>query len=286
MREPAPYPDLIRLGGTPPLGEYVRELWNRREFALSNATGELRSQHLDTALGNVWHLLNPTLMIAVYFLVFGVILGTDRGVDNFIAFLAIGVFTYHWAVRAITGGAKAIVSNQGLIRSLQFPRALLPISIVLQETLAFLSSAVVMLAVVLITGEGLRVDWALAVPVFGLQFAFCLGGAFFTARAADRFRDTLNLLPFIFRLAFYASGVLYLVDGRFHNVFEANPWVEQAFLANPFYCLISLWRNALMTSVDIQHVDWMWTSATSWAAGLLALGLLYFRAGEKEYGRG
>lgn len=286
MRDDVAYPDLIRLGGTPPLRRYLKELWERREFALTNAMGELRAQHFDTALGNLWHLLSPTLMIAVYYLVFGVILRTDRGVDNFVAFLAIGVFTYHWATRAITGGAKAIVSNEGLIRSLQFPRALLPISTVLQESMAFLSGAVVMVTVVLITGEGITVDWTLVVPVFTLQFLFCLGGAFITARAADRFRDTLNLLPFVFRLAFYASGVLYLVDSRFHTVFEANPWAEQAFLANPFYCLISLWRVALMTSVDLRNVDWMWTSATLWSLGLFILGLLYFRAGEKEYGRG
>jgi teichoic acid transport system permease protein len=283
---PDTHPDLIRLGGTPPLRLYLKDLWGRREFAITNALGELRAQHFDTALGNIWHLLNPLLLIGVYYLVFGVILGTDRGVDNFIAFLAVGVFTYNWAVKSMTAGAKAIVNNEGLIRSLQFPRALLPISSVLQETLAFVSGLVVMVVIVVITGEGITLNWLLAAPVFVLQVLFCFGGAFLTARASDRYRDTLNILPFIFRLAFYSSGVLYLVDGRFHNVFAANPWVEQAFLANPFYCLVSLWRWSMMTSVEILNVNWMWISASIWSVMLFVLGLLYFRAGEKEYGRG
>jgi teichoic acid transport system permease protein len=103
----------------------------------------------------MWHLLNPILLIAVYYLVFGVILRIDNEVDNFIAFLGIGIFAYHWSQKTITGGAKAITSNEGLIRSLQFPRALLPLATVVQEVLAFLPGVAVMVAVVLLTGEAM-----------------------------------------------------------------------------------------------------------------------------------
>jgi teichoic acid transport system permease protein len=278
-------PGLVRLGGTPPLRRYIGLLWERRQFAIANAMGELRTQHLDTTLGNLWHLLNPVLLVGVYFLVFDVILNATRGVENFIGFLTVGIFVYQWSTKAITGGARTITSNEGLIRSLQFPRALLPISTVLQETIAFLPGVALMLIVVLLSGEGISPTWLLAAPVFLLQMAFCLGAAFITARAADKFRDTLNLLPFLFRLVFYGSGILYAVDQRFHSAFE-NPWVLRVFLANPFYCLVTLWREAFMTSQSAQHVPWMWLSISLWAVGLLVAGLLIFRAGEKEYGRG
>lgn len=280
----SPPPGLVRLGGVPSFRQYVAQLWERRAFAIADAMGELRSQHLNTTLGNVWHLLNPILLIAVYYLVFGILLNTRRGTDNFIGFLAIGVFTYTWAQKMITGGARTIVTNEGLIRSLQFPRALLPVSSVLREAMAFVPGLVVMLLVMLLTGEGITPSWLLILPVAVLQVAFGLGAAFLAARAADRFRDTLNLLPFIFRLGFYGSGVLYAVDERFHDAFQ-NPWVVRLFLVNPFYCLISLWRSALMTSQDIDRVGVMWLSAAAWAAALLVLGLLVFRRGEKEYGR-
>jgi teichoic acid transport system permease protein len=277
-------PGLVRLGGSPSLPDYLRQLWGRRQFALTNAMGELRAQHMDTTLGNLWHLLNPILLIAIYFLVFDVILNATRGVTNFIEFLAIGVLAYHWATKAITGGARTIISNEGLIRSLQFPRALLPISTVLQETLAFLPGLVMMFIVVL-PREGIAVSWLLVPVVFVLQTSFCLGAAFLTARAADRFRDTINILPFFFRLIFYGSGILYAVDQRFHGAFE-NPWVVRFFLINPFYGLVSLWRDALMSTQEIANVGWMWVSVTGWSLGLLIVGLLVFRSGEKEYGRG
>lgn len=282
-----PPPGLIRLGGTPPVTRYLRDIWDRREFAITSALGEVRAAHIDTVLGNVWHLLNPIIMIAVYYLVFGVILnGVRQGVENFIGYLAVGVFAFQWSTKSINGGARAIVSNQGLIRSLQFPRALLPISTVLEETIAFLPGIIVMCGVVLLTGEGITIDWLLVLPVFPLHLAFNLGGAFVAARAADRFRDTLNLLPYLFRLAFYFSGILYAVDGRFHDAFDSHPWLVQVFIVNPFYCFLSLWRHALMTSQPIAHLDDMWVSASLWAVGGLVVGLMVFRSGEKEFGRG
>jgi teichoic acid transport system permease protein len=278
-------PGLQPLGETPSLRRYVGELWERREFAWAMATGELRSQHMDTALGNVWHLLNPILLVAVYYLVFDVVLGVSRGVEHFIEFLAIGVLSYQWAQRSITSGAQSITGNEGLIRSLQFPRALLPLGIIIKETLAFLPGVGLMLLLV-IPREGITATWVLIVPAFVIQVCFNLGAAMLLARVADRFRDTVNLLPFFFRLVFYGSGVIYAVDTRFFDIFAANPWVTWFFVFNPFYAQLSLWRESLMTSQDIQYIEWMWITAPVWAVVMLVIGVLVFRGGEKEYGRG
>lgn len=275
---------LIRLGGTPPVREYVAQLWERRQFARENAVSELRAQHMDTVLGQAWHLLNPILLTAIYFLVFDLILNATRGLENFIVFLTIGVLTYHWAQKTVSGGAATIVGNEGLIRSLQFPRALLPVSTVVQQTLAFLPGIAVILVVALAFGEPVTARWLLIVPAFVLQLLFILGASLLAARAADVVRDTLNLLPFLFRLVFYGSGVLYAVDDRF-ELFE-NWWVEAIFIVNPFYALISLWRGALMTSYEVPHLGLLWISAGVWSLVVLVVGLLVFRAGEKEYGRG
>ena len=279
-------PDLKPLGTTPPLRRYLRDVWDRRQFAWASAMGELRSQHMDTVLGNVWHLLNPALLILVYYLVFGVVLDVDRGVgDNILAFIAIGVLSYQLGQRSITSAARSITGNEGLIRSLQFPRALLPLGTMLKETLAFLPGLLLIVVLVLVTGEGITADWALIVPVFVLQSAFILGSGMLLARVADRFRDTVNFLPFVFRLGFYGSAVIFPVDQRF-DVIEEYPWIIWIFVANPFYAQLSLWREALMTTYGVGQVPYLWVSATLWAVVALVLGVVMFRRGEKEYGRG
>ena len=285
MPKPAATPaGLIRLGEQPSLVGYLKDVWRRRTFASENARGELRAQHMDTALGNAWHLLNPVLLIAVYYLVFDVILNATRGVENFIVYLTVGVLAYHWAQKAVTAGASTIVSNEGLIRSLSFPRALLPLSTAVQHTYAFIPSLAVMLVVALTFGE--RPGWSLVliVPAFVLQVLFITGATLLAARAADAFRDTLNLLPFLFRLVFYGSGILYAVDDRFHDAF-AYPIVTFIFIVNPFYALVSVWRSAVMSSQPIASLGLLWVSASIWSVTILIVGFVVFRAGEAGYGR-
>jgi teichoic acid transport system permease protein len=276
-----PPPELKRLSVTPPLREYVQSLWHRREFALAMSVGELRAKHMNTVLGGLWHVLNPLLLVGVYWLIFGQLLETDRGVENFVGFLAVGIFVYQFSQRSFLGGAQAIGKNLGLIRSLQFPRALLPISAVLREALTLRSASIVSISIVLVTGEGVTWWWLMVPPIILLQFMFNLGGALITARLADRIKDIANVLPFVFRLLFYMSGVLFLVDR-----FVTDPMLKSLFVLNPFYCFVSLPRDYLMTSVSQDNVGWMWLSAGVWSVSLLLMGLVYFRAGERSYGRG
>jgi teichoic acid transport system permease protein len=279
------YDDLIPLGRSLPIRVYLRSLWQRRQFALSVPLGELRTKHMNTVLGNVWHLLNPILQVGVYFLVFGLLLRTRRGVDNFLPFLAIGVFSFGYMQRSITACASSIINNQGLIRSLSFPRALLPISAVVRETIAFGPSVVLMLVLVVVTGEGIRPSWLLVIPWTVMMAMFSLGAGFVLARLTDGLQDVGNLLPFLFRLSFYLSGILYAFE-RFVPERYAG-WLPIIAL-NPFYALISHMRHALMSTyrVDPSVDPWLWPSALLYPVVFLVGGFMFFRAAEQRYGRG
>ncbi|MDG1267756.1 MAG: hypothetical protein P8O03_15695, partial [Ilumatobacter sp.] len=106
------------------LRSYLSELWSRRDYVKYVSQSNLRSQQMSTILGNVWHLLNPALQIAVFYLIFGVILGVDRGVDNLLAFISVGLFAYQFSTKSITSGSRAIVANRSLLKSIWFPRAM------------------------------------------------------------------------------------------------------------------------------------------------------------------
>jgi teichoic acid transport system permease protein len=185
----ATHPELTQLGIRPPLFTYLRDVWRRRDFARAIAEGEVRSQNMDTVLGNIWHILNPIILASIYILIFGVILGVTRGVENFPVFIVVGVFTFHYSQKSVMGGAKSIISNEGLIRSIRFPRAILPISTVLGQTFAFVPSVVVMLILAVALGELPSLGWLLLLPVFFGQTLFNIGSAFIVARLTDLFRD-------------------------------------------------------------------------------------------------
>ncbi|HSK98164.1 MAG TPA: ABC transporter permease [Euzebyales bacterium] len=279
------YDDLIPLGRSLPVRVYLRSLWERRQFAISVPLGELRSKHMNTVLGNVWHLLNPILQVGVYYLVFDLLLNTSRGVENFLPYLAIGVFSFGYMQRSITACASSITNNQGLIRSLSFPRALLPISAVVRETIAFGPALVLMLVLNALPPEGIKLSWLLVIPWTLLMAMFSLGAGFVLARMTDGVQDVSNLLPFLFRISFYLSGILY----AFEEVLPAKyaGWLPIIAL-NPFYAFISHMRHALMTTYQVdQAIDpLLWLSGLLYPVAFLVFGFLFFRAAEQRYGRG
>lgn len=274
---------LIQLGGVPPIGRYVRSIWERREFAASLALGELRSMHMDTVLGAFWHLLNPILLTAVYYVVFELVLnvGSARGHENYIAFLSIGIFSYSYSQRCVMFGAGAITSNIGLIRSLQFPRALLPIAAVMRETIAYGYALFVVLLILGITREPLTPSWLMFLAILALQIVFNIGAALLASRLSEQVRDIQNVLPFLFRLTFYFSGTLFDVE-KLLGSHEDLLWI---FTLNPFFAFTSLPRQYLLSEPQSDLLPLMWISALAWTAVLLVVGLVFFRGGEHQYGR-
>ncbi|MGK0275582.1 MAG: teichoic acid transport system permease protein [Ilumatobacter sp.] len=256
---------------------YLKEAWDRRRYAWFVATSELRSRQMNSVLGNLWHLLNPILQIAVYYLIFDVVLDISRGLDNFIAYLAIGVFTYGFTQRSTMAGSRSIFKNRGLIKIVWFPRALLPAASTLTETLAALPTFAVMMFAVAATGESITWTWMLLVPAFAIQTVFNMGLALIVARATNHIADVQQILPFIFRLGFYASGVLFNV-----TAYVEQPQYRAMFYVNPLYCFIEINRSFLL---DHKLDPVVVLSALAWTVGVSVIGLLWFRAGEDSYGR-
>lgn len=271
--QPAPLIDVHSRSG---LKKYLAELIARRRYIAYVAMSDVRARHLDTVLGNLWHLLNPILQIAVYQLIFGLLIGTDRGVDNFFGYLAIGVFVYGFTQRTATLGALTLVQNRGLIRLLSFPRVVLPITSAVTEFLSSVPSYAVMVFVAYAAGESPSLRWLAVAPLFLGQSIMNTGFAMVTARAAHHFRDVQQILPFVFRLGFYGSGVLFDV-----NAYMDKSDLKWVFQANPLYCYIELYRWALLDR-DIDPI--LLVSASAWTVGAFVFGFFWFRQAEGSYG--
>ena len=280
-------PALRSRAEVPPLLPYLAQVLERRHFTWALASGNLRSQHLDTLLGNVWHVLNPIFLIGVYYLVFGLVLRTDRGVINFIGFLAIGIFTFSFSQRTVNACSGSISNNIGLIRSLQFPRAVLPISTVLVEFASYAFGFAVMLVVLLLTGEPPRLSWLLAPVIVALFTMFSAGLGLIVARLADTVRDVSQIIPYLFRIALYASGIIFSIRAFIDEPRFSDPvMIRRLFVLDPFFTYIDLLRDVLMTTYSAEFLLLEWTYAVVVGPLTLLLGIIYFRGGEREYGRG
>lgn len=267
---------LLDLSSSPSTAAYLREVWRRRAFAVSVPAQDLRALNMDTVLGQLWHILNPAMMVAVYFLIFGVVLDTRRGVDNFLGFLVVGVIVFHLTQRTVQQASSVVRRNRGLIRSISFPRLLLPLSTVNGQTAAFVPALGVMLAAVLATGERPTSRWLLLPVVLAAQYVFNLGAACLMARVGAALNDLEQLLPHVFRLLFYASGVIFSVDA-----FVTNELWRRAFAFNPMYGLVTCARWCLLGG---EADRWVIGALAAWCTVLPVAGFTAFRRAERRFG--
>ena len=275
----APAPGLQRAGARLPIDEYTQRLWERRWFvgAYSSASGSVGYE--GKFLGQAWQVLTPLLNIAVYYLIFGLLLHTNRGIPNYIAYLSVGVFVFAFTSTSMTSGARAITGHLGLVRALQFPRAVLPMSTTLVALTRLIYSLMVLIPIVVISGEPVTWRWLLLVPAIGLQALFCLGLAFVVARLGAQVPDMTEILPFVARMWMYFSGVMYSLQ-----VFAKGHgnWLSTVVSANPAYVYLELARNALLVGNPASLSVWLLGAA--WAGGTVVMSYLYFWRGEEVYG--
>ncbi|MEQ4723638.1 ABC transporter permease [Nonomuraea sp. B19D2] len=268
----------------PRLPVYARQLWERRHFVLTYATSRNVSKYSGSALGQLWQVITPLLNAAIYYVMFGLILGGSKNVHNYPAFLLTGMFVFTYTQRTVTAGAKSISGNLSLIRALHFPRASLPLAYTIQELQQLAISMGVLLLIVLLTGEPLTWFWLMMPIVLLLQTSFNIGAGLVLARVGASLRDLNQLLPFIMRTWLYASGVFFAIHDKVVNSAGLPEWVATVMYLNPAASYIEWMRDLLIESHDPPRT--VWVSCVFWAVFALIVGFWYFWWAEDRYGRG
>lgn len=269
---------LVSASKVPGLFEYLKSTWRRRDFVSELADARSSQQYSDTLLGRIWQLITPLLNAAIYFFIFGILLGTSKGIENFTAFLVAGVFVFNFMQVTVTAASACIPKNARLIKAIHFPKLVLPLATVVQQIQQYAVSLVVLFVIVLATGEPLTLMW-LALPIVLLmQILFTTGFALILARWGARSRDINQLLPFFTRTWRYVSGVFFSI-----TIFTATlpNAVGAALLLNPGAVYIDLVRDCLMATESSDPL--IWIMGAVWAIVFFAVGLVYFYRGERKY---
>ncbi|WP_433532372.1 ABC transporter permease [Micromonospora sp. CA-263727] len=272
-------------GQRPSLGRYSGQLWKYRHFIAAYSNAKLTASFSNARLGQLWQVLTPLTNAAVYYLIFGLVLEQSRGMDNFIAYLTTGLFIFNFTQTTVQQGTQAISGNLGLIRALHFPRACLPLAITATQFQQLLGSLLVLVGIVLATGEPITLAWLMLVPAVLLQAVFNAGLTMVVARLGAKATDLKQVMPFVLRAWMYGSGVLYSV-----KLFSENlpGWATALVQFNPMLVYIELARVSLLENAPLLNdsLPLTWLVAVGWAVVMGLGGYLYFWRGEQEYGRG
>ncbi len=269
---------LTKVGQRPGPWEYAKSLWKARAFIWTMSSSRSYGQYQNNYLGQLWTILSPLTLAGVYYVVFGMLLDTTRGTSNFTAFLVIGIFIFLSIASTLASGANSILNNMQLVRSLQFPRAVLPISVSIAEMLNLLPAIAVMYVIVALSGEPLTWSWLLLPVVLLLILIFTAGACMIAARIVVAARDLRNLIPMVTRVLRYGSGVFFSIQALPVSGLPAILLEYQ-----PVALYLNLARSCLMEGISASPEQWL--VGAGWAVVFFIIGFFVFWSAEDQYGR-
>jgi teichoic acid transport system permease protein len=270
---------LERVGARAPLGEYLKELWERRHFAYTLARFRIQATMSENRLGLGWIVIRPIFTAIIFGTIFGVIMTSDSRPKNFVPFLVAGVFIFEYFSKSFGDGAKSITNNASLVRSLNFPRMLLPLASVLQQVFELVPIMGVMTLIILLFGEPITWSWLLVPVILALMTMFNLGVALIAARLTVHLRDVTQIIPLITRILFYSSGIFFSLE----LVLAKHPALLQLAPLNPLHDFITLVRAQMVTGNVASPLMWLVTIASSIL--VFVIGVIFFWRAEERYGR-
>lgn len=263
----------------PSAGEYIKEIWGRRRFIWADARARAYQSTRGTFLGKVWLVLSPFLNSMIFFVVFGILLQTSRGIPNFLGYLVIGFNFFRIFRNALTSAGSIVRGSRNLIRAYVFPKGSLVVAWTIRSFLDFLPVLGATLLFIIIMPPHVTPTWRwlLLIPAIALAYIFILGLAFFTSAMTSIVPDMKFIWPLIGRFWFYTSAVFYGTE-RFARV----PIVMAVMEANPSYVFLSISRDLLIYQTVPPLETWLYF--TIWAILMLLIGFTIFWMFEDKHG--
>lgn len=215
----------------------------RRSFellALMSVTN-FKKTYFGTVLGYAWSLARPLMLFGVLLVVFTHVFHLGHRVAHYPVFLLFDIVLFGFFQEATTLAVGSIVGYEGVVRKTQFPRLVIPLSIVVTCFFNLGLNLVVAFAFVLAFGIAPAWSWLLVVPLLAALFVITTAVAMIVSSLFPRFRDVQIIWSVLATALFYATPTLYpiwAVSHNFRDVIALNPLapvfdLAQKLVTNP-----------------------------------------------------
>jgi lipopolysaccharide transport system permease protein len=207
------------------------------ELTLFATYAELRAERARSYLGLLWWIIEPAMNMAVYYLVFAVILKTSQA--DYVPFLLVGLTLWQWFKSCVSHGGYAIWQRLPLIRQVKVPVQVFPTVQILADTVKF--AFILALLLVILWSYGYAPNRAyLALPlVLLVELVFAAGVAYLVSAALPFLPDLRFVIEQVLQVLMFLSGVVFALD----NVPQP---VRGIFMLNPIAVLVDAGRGILM----------------------------------------
>ena len=272
----------------------VRDAVKYRDLLRNLVVRDLKVRYRGSVLGFIWSLLNPLLMMLIFWFVFSKLLKNPT--PHFPLFLLTALLPWTWCATTVSGCVGSIVGNGNLINKVYFPRELLPVSVMVSNGINFLLSLPTAFALVVYyllkypqhygAGVGLPngvvmfspFNWNLLwIPMLIITQAIFLAGlGLFLAALNVYFRDTSMIVEVGLQAWFFLTPILYDLSTVAQSATQYVYWL------NPMASIISSWRIILYNGGAPELGFILRTMITS--VVIFVVGYLFFSRLSRSFG--
>ena len=229
----------------------MREIVTYRYLLKNLVIRDLKARYKNSILGVVWSLLHPVLMMAVYTVLFTILI-PNEDIEIYPIFILVALIPWQFHTGTLMSSANAITGNAQIIKKVYFPRILLPIATLLSNLVNLLLASLVLLVLLYAFGLGLTIH-ALWVPLILLtQMVFLLGLSLIVSTLQTFYRDTLMILEVGLLAWFFLTPVFYPFERFGSNAIlwgiSFNPARVMRWL-NPMASIVDGYRTVLWGNV-------------------------------------
>ncbi len=228
---------------------HLRKLYSYRELLFNLVKRELKVKYKRSVFGFLWSFLNPLVLVVVYSVVVGKVMGMDRGIEpgyngvkNFSAYLLTGLLAWNYLANSLVMATGSLIDSGNLVKKIYFPREIIPFSAVFANLINFGFELVIVFIFLSVIGIYFYIQIPFLILVIFIETLFILGLSALFSLANVYFRDTKHLISVFLLVWFWACPVIY----PFKFIVEkttSNPWLIDLYKANPMASIVMMYQN-------------------------------------------
>ena len=254
--------------------ESVREVFKYGPMIDNMVKREIRGRYKGSILGFLWNFITPIMQIIVYIMVFSVVFRID--IENYFLYIITGMVPWIFFSDSLISGSGTIMDQSHMVSRIYFPRAVLPISVVISKLINMIISLAFTFVVIAVTGCTISFTALLfLIPATILLFFFTLGVTLVLAGLDPYLRDIQYITNVLMMLLVWVAPIMYT-----HEQF-GEPLFNTILALNPFTYFCDFFHDILYYAV-IPNVTTV-LICSGLAITMMVLGWIAFDRLQREF---
>ncbi len=250
------------------LARRCKDLWTNRDLLVLLTRTQLKVKYKSSVLGYAWSMLNPALVLAIYFVVFSII--SKSGQPHFAIWIMAGLLPWNLFNGSAIASTGVVVQNSGIVKKVAFPRELLALSTVGVAMVMFVLQSVVLVIAMVIFQITPNLHFLILLPLAMVALLIFTGAMSILLSAINVYlRDTQHLTEVALMAWFWSIPIIYSYELIAEKVAGHSSliWIKWAYLCDPITPIVMTFQRAIYSNTSYLYEGKVHKLLPAWGLG-------------------